>query len=1011
MKSDPEIWAAWETGTFIGLNKSHARVTVEPNWYLDTYGFITPDGTSWPKADRPGPWRYFQSIDGPMSPEVEVPNIKSIQIDRSVDTDAAGCTITIYNQWMDDNDVPSELAGQLGKPGYFTWNRGDSPDAQARWNHETNEWNNVLVPMALLRTYEGWGGYTESGGRVVPMSIEDAVGDGYITKTGTWIVDKVQVSNNGMLTLTCRDAGKLLIEQFLHPPLIPSSMAPLKYYRYKDETYTSIWDPGPGLGTSGSNFVPLVYANSSSDVLIGSVNAEVYGSVPSNSVDGNETTYSIGFGYDTPDGSEVVDWWEYSVNAQINQVYINPYGGGYTAYISVLENGLWQGDTVVPFIAVPFTYPPIGSSSDEIGADINFVVSTGVSYNTPVTINLPRTFTAERIRISFRDHKPTLLADRIYRSGLYEVKAAMNTINTGSSTNTAYALARHFSNGYWVIDAAGQQFYFGEARELPKNDTVGISNTIIAAEGHPTQAGFWTLETNGRVHAYGAAQHFGNGQDYPSAVDQNDFIDIAVTHTGNGYWLLRRTGGVYSFGDAQYMTGFYQGVEYTGELPSALVLEFTATAIAGHPTEMGYWITDSYGLVGNFGAADNVGEMSAPFPSGLPAAITPTPTGNGYWILWPNGQIFNFGDATNAGQANGGSFAGTGSNLYSDMTTTNSPIVGSDHGYWALRSDGFVAALGANYFGRPGSGEATIRSEGNYVDYYEIIKDLLGWAGFSLSIDTFEGRFIYGVNGIIESTGVFSEEPLSEDIFDKKPVMDAIRTLAEVVGYITYVDEDAGFHFKSPNWWAPGNFYPDGSRVSFIPEVDESRHLFDYSVTFEDSALRSEITIANQMPTEDNTTTVTTRYVPPGQNILRGMVRPAIWSNEVFNKVSEQQIMAELIGMHIWFSQRQSNTTCVANPCIQVNDQVRIWERTTGESFIHYVRGINTSHDLDTGEYTMTLTTHWLGSDTSWVIRAPGQGNNSVNQNEFFVMSPEVYQFLGNTGSEITNPAYFLGGL
>lgn len=1008
MKSSEQIWAAWENGEFVGINKAHARVTVEPNWFIDTYGYITPDGTNWPRADRPGPWRFYQSVEGPMTTEVEVPNVKSISIDRSIDTDAASCTITIYNQWMDNNGVTPVLAGQLGNPGYFTWNRGESPDAQARWAHETNAWNNVLTPMALIRTYEGWGGYTEVDGQTVPMDIEDAVDDGYLTRTGTWIVDKVSVANNGMLTLSCRDAGKLLIEQFLHPPLIPSAMAPLKYYRYKDETYTSIWDPGPGLGSTGANNVPLVYANSSSDVLLGEVNASVYGSTPSNSIDGNATTAAIGFGYDTPDGPEVVDWWEYSVNANLNQVYINPMGGGYTCYISVQENGIWQGDSTVPFTPVPFTYPPIGSSDDEIGADIAYVVSTGLSYNTPITITLPRTYNAQRLRISLRDHKETLLPDRIYRSGLYEVRAVMNSTTVSTTPNSAYAMARHFNNGYWVIDAAGQQFYFGEARELTKNDTVGISSTIISAEGHPTQAGFWTLETNGRVHAYGASQFYGDA----SSVGANDFIDIAVTHTGNGYWLLRRTGGVYTYGDAQYLSGTYDGNTYLGELPTALVPEFSATAIAGHPTGMGYWITDSHGLIGNFGVATNVGQVSAPFPSwGMPTGIVPTPTGNGYWILWPNGQVFNYGDATNQGQPVGGSFTGTESNPHVDIITTSVPLVGSDHGYWTLRLDGLVAAFGATFFGRPGSNEATIRSDGNYLDYADIVKDLVGWSGFTLVLDTFEGRFVDGVNGIIESTGVFSEEPLSEDIFDKKPVMDAVRTIAEIVGYITYVDEDGGFHFKSPNWWAPGNFYPDGSRVSFLPEVDESRHLFDYSVTFEDAALRSEITIANQMPTDENTTTISTRYIPPGQNILRGMIKPAIWSNEVFNKISEQQIMAELIGMHIWFSQRQSSTTCVANPCIQINDQVRIWERTTGESYIHYVRGINTTHDLDTGEYIMTLTTHWLGSESSWVIRAPGQATPSVNQNEYVVMSPEVYNFLANTGSEITNPAYFLGGL
>lgn len=964
MKSASEIWAAWTSGEFMGINKAHARVTVEPEWELETTD-LAASQNGWP-GDTPGPWRYFQSTSGSLNTEVEVPNIKSIQIDRSIDTDAASCTITIYNQWMDNNTSPSALPDQLGNPGYFTFNRGDSEEAQGRWNHQQNEWNNILMPMALIRTYEGWGGYTEVNGGTVPLSIGDALTGGYIVKTGTWIVDRVSIGANGLITLSCRDAGKLLIEQFVIPPLIPQSVSPLKYYRWRDDTYNSVWNPGGALAPQNDARVAFSYANSSSDILLGAFNSSVLGQYPAQACDNNASSYALGFGYDTADGPECVEWWEFAVNSNIDKVYINPYGGPYTVYVSVMENGVWQGTGNIPFTQTSFTDPVIGFSEGAIEADIPYLVVSGVTYNTPVTIGLPRSYNAQRVRVSFRGLMQTLLDYRPYRAGLYEVYGLLSS-TVATTTRTAYALARHYSNGYWAIGENGQQFYFGEARELTKNDTVGISARIIAAEGHPTDAGFWTLEENGRVHAYGASTFLGDA----SATGATDFIDMAVTHTGNGYWLLRRSGGVYTYGDAEYMAGTYQGLSYTGELPTALVPQFTATAIAGHPTSMGYWITDSKGLIGNFGAASNVGQVSAPFPAtGTPAAIEPTPTGNGYWILWQNGQIFNYGDATNVGQATGGSYSPTGTQVYVDLVRTNYPITGFTQGYWAMRSDATIVPLGAQYFGQPGSNDATIRSDGNYLDYLDIVKDLLGWCGFSLSEFSLGiGTRVAGIHGILESTGIYSDEPLAEDIFDKKPIMDAIRTIAEIVGYVTWVDEDGGFNFRSPNWWGPGNYYDDGSRVTMIPEVDEELQLFDYSITFEDAPLRSEIIIANQMPTEDNTSTITTRYTPPGQSILRGMVRPAIWANEVFNNPSEQQIMAELIAMHIWFSQRQGNVTCIANPCIQINDQVRIWERVTGESYIHFVRGVSTSHDLDSGEYTMTLTTHWLGSETSWVIQ------------------------------------------
>ena len=96
------------------------------------------------------------------------------------------------------------------------------------------------------------------------------------------------------------------------------------------------------------------------------------------------------------------------------------------------------------------------------------------------------------------------------------------------------------------------------------------------------------------------------------------------------------------------------------------------------------------------------------------------------------------------------------------------------------------------------------------------------------------------------------------------------------------------------------------------------------------------------------------------------MVRPFAWVNQSFTRRGEQKKMAELIGLHIWFSQRQGQAECAANPAIEIDDQVRFWERITSDAYIHYVRGVKTSHDLESGEYTMTLTTHWLGTPEEW---------------------------------------------
>lgn len=982
MKNVSQIFETWDMGVFYGDRRAHGRVTVEPEWMLNLLTFM--GGTISQDVDpgRIGPWRYYQTTDGPLTDTIEVPNVKSIETDASIDTDAASCTITIYNQWMNEDNVPETVAGQLGNPGYFTYNRGNSADGQARWNQTANSWNNILVPMALIRTYQGYGGFDTNN---QPLPLQDAVDGGFLTITGTWLVDAVTLGSDGMLTLKCRDACKLLIEQVIYPPLIPASLKALKYYRWNDTAFDSIWDPGAQLPPREVQNVPLQYANSSSDILSGVFNASVEGAVPTNSIDGNDVTAAIGHGRDSPDASNSVEWWEYNVNAEIDRIYVDPWSGGYTCYISVMEGGVWQGTEAIPFTPIPFS-DLLGTYDDEIDAGVTWVVRTGVSYETPQWIGLPRVFNAQKVRVSFRDLKHTLFSNYPYRSGLFEVKAGnggLGATGPGSLTNWSFAMASHYQNGYWVIDAYGTQFYFGQATALEQNSTVGFSTTVVAAQGHPSANGYWVLEQNGRVHSYGASLHFGDESNDSNIEGNFDFIDIACTFTGNGYWLLRRSGEIFAFGDA---------IDF-GFMPELLDPTLKGAAICGHPTGMGYWAIDALGQVTAAGVAVEIGEVTEPRPAnGVASAIECTASGNGYWIMWGNGQVFNYGDATNQGEPLGGAYAADGfGGIWWDVSRSR-----AESGYWTLRADGMVGAFGAEYFGRPGD-NTTVRTDGNYKDYSTIIKDLVMWSGFTAYTPNPFGEGEIGIHGNIETTGAFSEQPLEEDVFDKKPVIDAITTIKEVVGYLFWVDEQGAVRFESPNWWAAGNWYEDGTRTTFIPEIDEAANLTTYSLTFDDDSLRSEVIITNNLPMLGNTGTITTRYTPPGQNLLRGMTKPAIWSNEVFSSAIEQQVMAEMIGVHIWFAQRQGSVQCVANPCIQINDQVRIFERVTGEAYIHYVRGKSTSMDLDTGVYTMQLTTHWLGSQDSWVIRAPGTTGSPTTQNEFLQISQQLHDYLSQT--------------
>lgn len=124
----------------------------------------------------------------------------------------------------------------------------------------------------------------------------------------------------------------------------------------------------------------------------------------------------------------------------------------------------------------------------------------------------------------------------------------------------------------------------------------------------------------------------------------------------------------------------------------------------------------------------------------------------------------------------------------------------------------------------------------------------------------------------------------------------------------------------------------------------------------------------------------------------------------------EQELMAELIALHLWFARRLGQVSMLGNPGIEIDDQVRIFERVTAETYIHYVRAISSAMDVESGVYTMTLTTSWLGSeDDTWAITAnnvPVDGSFSVvpgvDNPERFEMSDLLAGYVDSIRSEYT---------
>ena len=126
MRTLPVINRKWATGgPFIDDLKPTTRVTVQMPWsdlveednprlFLRTTA-STGVGSS---TSRGVPVRWWQRADNSQE-EMEIPNISSVAVDRSIDTDAASLNLVVENQWMHENGAAPANGTVLGMPGYF----------------------------------------------------------------------------------------------------------------------------------------------------------------------------------------------------------------------------------------------------------------------------------------------------------------------------------------------------------------------------------------------------------------------------------------------------------------------------------------------------------------------------------------------------------------------------------------------------------------------------------------------------------------------------------------------------------------------------------------------------------------------------------------------------------------------------------------------------------------------------------------------------------------------------
>ena len=631
MKLNANIHNAVRSGVMVGDTKPCGRVTVEPDWVLET----TPP--VWDGSIR-GPFRYYQDLANP-GLEIELPNIKSINIERSLSQDIATCTISVYNQWHDSNGASTpipmspELATQLGKPGYFWPQRGESVESQVRWSQEPGsgayekdgtydpsfDWTNVVVPNALLRTYQGYGGSNDS--------IDTALDNDNIMLTGVWLIDRISAGTDGMLTIECRDVGRLLLEQLTFPPLVPSPLYPLEYTPAGKSQFDSTFSPNPRTGSRASfSEVRCLYFNSATDVLAGGsangpgADVGIFGNKGSYAVDGNYKTYALSPAVDSPMNTSGYFWWEFALEVsggsgrKIQGVTFMPWAGGYTAYISIKRNGVWLGSETVPGGTNPKTFikkvnvplkPPDGNEKE-----------IAVEFDQPVE--------ADYIRIT--------LGSPMYYSG--QADGSGNTYRCGIRNFYARSIGPKVSE--W-------------------NGALGDSPWTFAMDAHPVR-GYWVAESNGYIHGFGDASNYDSSSFGSVNREQPPLSPVNVP-------LLGEDGGGYALKSLVQIDGANRG-----GYPTPAIVD-----MAAHPSGEGYWVLDNTGRVYNYGVAQlhygvhpGFRSVYPPYntlPSNLYYIVVPwtgqlfgglsvtamsmaaTHTGNGYWVLFSDGSVRAFGDA------------------------------------------------------------------------------------------------------------------------------------------------------------------------------------------------------------------------------------------------------------------------------------------------------------------------------------------------------------------------------
>jgi hypothetical protein len=397
---------ALEEGVFIGRHRPMARITVQhPGMKLRKYSLMTKftqtgitnettgivdtyvtDYKHGHKVNQTYADFLFTHLFKPM----ELPNVQQLTWERSTDSDVADCTITLLNTKQRPFNQP-QSPGQFDYPGWYTYSRGATALSAKIFHQSKNAWQGMLVPDNIIRTYEGYG---------ADLTVAPEI-DPYLVQTGTWIIDTVQMSATGTMTIKCRDLGRILLEQMYWYPVVPKDWYATGYENWDDDKTTK---------TTKHGRLHVIPDDSSNTPWVGKGNA-VAGHTLNMAFDNSPNTFWVSIGNDRPSRRYAYEWIQCNVkNQTVGEIRFATKKKGYIAYVSVMIDGKWQG-------AQKINYHEDGIGRNH--ADIKYVTSGPVDSEDENVLTFPKPYkNVQKIRLTLGNLQNFNFGTYRYRAGV-----------------------------------------------------------------------------------------------------------------------------------------------------------------------------------------------------------------------------------------------------------------------------------------------------------------------------------------------------------------------------------------------------------------------------------------------------------------------------------------------------------------------------------------------------------------------------------------------------------------